>query len=276
MTTSRSALALAALLALGAGRAWSQGAPQVEVKAAPEARRVDVTSTARRSPPTSGPRPHEAGAVSPPHGHGHGRHARLSARAAPGERTTIRTTSACGSTTATSTASTSGTTPTRSSRAAGEDGPHRAPARSSRREGRRRRASSRSPRLDHAGRPGAQTSHATSCSARAGRPRDRAHRRRSRRRTAREVRRQQGRRPRPARRPCARGARRRAASVTDAIGQADGGAGARQRRRHRLYTSSEGKKATRSGARAGAGSSRRRVGGEDVMIAMLDHPKNPG
>ena len=43
MTTSRGALALAALLAFGAGRAWSQGAPQVEVKAAPEARRVDVT-----------------------------------------------------------------------------------------------------------------------------------------------------------------------------------------------------------------------------------------
>jgi hypothetical protein len=42
MTTSRGALALAALLALGAGRAWSQAPPQVEVKAAPEARRVDV------------------------------------------------------------------------------------------------------------------------------------------------------------------------------------------------------------------------------------------
>jgi hypothetical protein len=43
MTTTRGALTLTALLAIGAGRAWSQGPSQVEVKAAPEARRVDVT-----------------------------------------------------------------------------------------------------------------------------------------------------------------------------------------------------------------------------------------
>jgi len=43
MTTSRTALAVAALLALGSGRAWSQNPPQVEVRPTPEVLRVDVT-----------------------------------------------------------------------------------------------------------------------------------------------------------------------------------------------------------------------------------------
>ena len=75
----------------------------------------------------------------------------------------------------------------------------------------------------------------------------------------------------------ARAAVDKAARSSPTRGQADGGAGARQHRRHRAYPSSEGKKGdavwgTRGRWTMLAGT----VGGEPVTIAMLDHPKNPG